>query len=181
MFEHLDAELFPACYRTALSSLPCPRPFVHLSMAVMERQSVRQRLEARSDNFTDKDYEVLMQLDEPEDSQRQGEDLEQIQAIVNALPRVPWGKECPICFDHVDIVCKLPCAPQHEICSFCIENTWSRVSKEQFSCMFCKVDNDTNFFWDPMVNLKPLKVYHLPCRSLQSRPSKAEALEGVPE
>ena len=146
MFEHLDAELFPACYRTALSSLPCPRPFVHLSMAVMERQSVRQRLEARSDNFTDKDYEVLMQLDEPEDSQRQGEDLEQIQAIVNALPRVPWGKECPICFDHVDIVCKLPCAPQHEICSFCIENTWSRVSKEQFSCMFCKVDNDTKNF-----------------------------------
>ena len=128
----------------ALSPIPCPscsvrvrvRPAIFssesMSLAVMEPLpppgDSKEGVSDVGQLFAGKD----------DNDRSVGDDSEQIRAIVNVLPLVPWDKECPGCREHIDIVCKLPCRCQ--CCPFCLEDAWT--TKEQF-CVVCKADIST--------------------------------------
>ena len=75
--------------------------------------------------------------DGPED--RPARDLEQIEGMIESLQLATEIEECMMCGE-VKQKRVLPCSQNHQLCRECLFNRWKLVSKEEFSCPYCRVD-----------------------------------------
>ena len=64
---------------------------------------------------------------------------EQIAGMIDCLQLATEMQECMMCCEEKQNRV-LPCTQDHQLCRDCIFKTWKLVSKEEFSCPYCRVD-----------------------------------------